>query len=182
MSSIPPPRVLVVDDNHDAADSLRLVLEMLGYEVRTLYSGEEAVAAAREFEPDCIVLDIGLPKQSGYEVAQHIRKDERLKDVRLIALTAYTDVTRSHEAGFDHHFVKPIDPMLLQPILEELRTMGKRLKTTEEMVQLQGEVVSDARQLMTEIREDIKEVKQELREVKQDVKDLQNEVRKNGGD
>jgi CheY-like chemotaxis protein len=174
--------VLVVDDNHDAADSLRLVLEMLGYEVRTLYSGDEAVATARDFEPDCIVLDIGLPKQSGYEIAQDIRKDDGLKDVRLVALTAYTDVARSREAGFDHHFVKPINPMLLQPILEELRTIGKRLKTTEELVQLQGEAVSDARQLMTEICEDIKEVKQELREVKQDVKDLKEEVRENSGD
>lgn len=177
-----PQRVLVVDDNRDAADSLRMVLQMLGYEVRTLYSGEGVLAAAREFEPDCIVLDIGLPGRSGYDIAQAIRKDERLQTVRLIALTAYTDEARIRAAGFDHHFVKPIDPLLLQPILEELRAMGKRLKTAEELVQLQGEAVADARQIMTEIKEDIKEVKQELREVKQDVKELKDEVRKNGGD
>ena len=176
-----PTRVLVVDDNHDAADSLRMVLEMLGYEVRTLYTGEGAVAAAREFEPDCIVLDIGLPGTSGYDLAQAIRKDEQLKPVRLIALTAYTDEAKTRAAGFDHHFTKPIDPLVLRPILEELHAMGKRLKTAEELVQLQGEAAADTRQIMTEIKDDIKEVKQELREVKQDVKELKDEVRKNGG-
>src|SRR5262249_1326397 len=106
MSSTRTPPVLVVDDNHDAADSLRLVLEMLGYDARALYAGDEALAAAGEFEPDCIVLDIGLPKQSGYDIAHGIRRDEQLKDVRLVALTAYTDAARSRAAGFDHHFVK----------------------------------------------------------------------------
>jgi CheY-like chemotaxis protein len=155
---------------------------MLGYEVRTFYSGEGAVEAAREFGADCVVLDIGLPRTSGYEVAQRVREDEQLKHVQLIALTAYTDETRARAAGFDRHFVKPIDPLVLQPILEEMRKMSKRLRTTEELVQMQGQVVADAREIMTEIKEDIKEVKEELREVKQDVKELRDEVRKNGGE
>jgi two-component system OmpR family response regulator len=177
-----PPRVLVVDDNRDAADSLSLVLQMLGYEVRTFYSGDGAVEAAREFSADCIVLDIGLPRTSGYEVARKVREDEQLKHVKLIALTAYTDEPRARAAGFDRHFVKPIDPLVLQPILEEMHKMGKQIRAAEELVHQQGKVVADARELMTEIKEDIKEVKQELREVKQDVKELRDEVRKNGGE
>ncbi len=120
-SSAPLPRcrVLVVDDNEDAALSLAMMLDVLGYEVRTAYDGLEAVKAADEFQPEAALLDIGLPLLSGYEVARHIR-DKRGGKVLLVAITGWgtpEDVKRSEEAGFDHHFTKPADPERLRTIL-----------------------------------------------------------------
>jgi CheY-like chemotaxis protein len=111
-------RVLIVDDNEDAASSLAMMLEVMGYEVRTAHDGLEAVRAADEFVPEVAVLDIGLPHLSGYDVARHIRGKQG-RDVLLVAVTGWgtpDDVKRSQEAGFDHHFTKPADP-------ERLRTM-----------------------------------------------------------
>jgi CheY-like chemotaxis protein len=114
-------RVLVVDDNLDAAESLSMMLGVLGYEVRTAYDGLEAVRAADEFLPEAALLDIGLPHISGYDVARHIRKSQG-EDVLLVAITGWgtaEDVKRSIEAGFDHHFTKPADPERLRKILLE---------------------------------------------------------------
>lgn len=172
------PRVLVVDDNRDAADSLCMILTMLGYEVQSMYTGTGVLDAALDFAPDCIVLDIGLPGSSGYEIAREIRRDERLRNARLIALTAYSNEAKARTAGFDHHLVKPIDPLVLKPIVEEVVGMKKRLAATERQIEQQGEIVADTRALISEIKDDIKEVKEELREVKKDVKELKDEVRK----
>ena len=105
-------RVLVVDDNADAADSLAMLLEALGNEVRVAYDGEEAVDKALEFSPEVVLLDIGLPKMHGYDVARRIRA-EKGKDVLIVAVTGWAqeeDRRRTREAGFDYHFTKPIDP------------------------------------------------------------------------
>ena len=120
-SSSPPPRcrVLVVDDNEDAALSLAMMLDVMGYDVRTAHDGLEAVKAADEFQPEAALLDIGLPSLSGYDVARHIR-DHRGEEVLLVAITGWgtaEDVKRSEEAGFDHHFTKPADPERLRNIL-----------------------------------------------------------------
>jgi len=112
-------RVLVVDDNYDAAESLAMMLGVLGYDVRTAHDGLEAVRAADEFLPEAALLDIGLPHVSGYDVARHIRKS-RGEDVLLVAITGWgtaEDVKRSMDAGFDHHFTKPADPERLRKIL-----------------------------------------------------------------
>jgi DNA-binding response OmpR family regulator len=114
-------RVLVVDDNEDAAMSLAMMLDVMGYEVRTAHDGLEAVRAADEFQPEAALLDIGLPHLSGYDVARHIRGN-RGREVLLVAITGWgtaEDVKRSHEAGFDHHFTKPADPERLKTILLE---------------------------------------------------------------
>ena len=120
------PRVLVVDDNADAADSLATLLGVMGYEVRTAYDGPEAIEAADEFNPAVALLDIGLPKLSGYDIARHVRA-RRGDEVLLVAITGWgqeEDRRRSREAGFDHHFTKPADfGVLLELIGEEL---GKR--------------------------------------------------------
>ena len=105
-------RVLVVDDNQDAAQSLAMLLEMTGHEVSLAYDGPSAVQEATAFHPDVVLLDIGLPKLNGYEVAQQIRQQDGLKHTVLVALTGYgleSDRKRSHAAGFDHHLVKPAD-------------------------------------------------------------------------
>jgi PAS domain S-box-containing protein len=108
----PARRILVVDDNLDAADSLGMLLRMLGNQVRTARDGLEAVGAAEEFHPDVVLLDIGLPKLDGYEAARRIRAQRGGADMLLVALTGWgqpEDRRRSREAGFDHHLTKPVE-------------------------------------------------------------------------
>jgi signal transduction histidine kinase len=104
-------RILVADDNGDAADALALRLELAGHEVRTAQDGLEALAVAREFEPQVVLLDLGMPAMDGYETARHLRRLAWGKRVRLIALTGWgqqQDRQRTAEAGFDVHLVKPV--------------------------------------------------------------------------
>jgi CheY-like chemotaxis protein len=114
-------RVLVVDDNEDAADSLATLLDVVGYSVRVAYDGPEAIEAADEFRPDAALLDIGLPRLSGYDIARHIR-GTRGPGVLLVAITGWgsdEDRRRAREAGFDHHFTKPADFERLMGLLGE---------------------------------------------------------------
>jgi CheY-like chemotaxis protein len=109
--------VLVVDDNIDAAESIAVFLRLEGHEVRTVSDGPQAVAIAQVFAPQVAVIDIGLPGMNGYEVARRLRLKGAESPALLVALTGYgqkEDRTRSEEAGFDHHFVKPADPRLIQ--------------------------------------------------------------------
>jgi signal transduction histidine kinase len=107
-----PRRILVVDDNHDAGDSLGDLLELSGHQVRVARSGPQAVEAAREFRPDVAILDIGLPGMSGHELAARLRAEPFGPSLILVALTGYgqdEDRRRTREAGFDHHLTKPAD-------------------------------------------------------------------------
>lgn len=113
-------RVLVVDDNVDAAQSLAMLLRASRQEVRTAHDGPTALEAALAYRPDVVLLDIGLPGLNGYEVAKRIRQQPVLQNVVLVAMTGYgqeTDQQRSQEAGFDHHLVKPADFGKVQKIL-----------------------------------------------------------------
>jgi signal transduction histidine kinase/CheY-like chemotaxis protein len=115
-------RILVVDDNRDAADGLGKLLRMMGNEVRTAYDGLQALASASTFLPNVVILDIGLPKLNGYEAGRRI-KDELGKDVILIAVTGWgqeSDRRRSKEAGFDHHVTKPVEFAALKKLLASL--------------------------------------------------------------
>jgi PAS domain S-box-containing protein len=119
-----PLRILVVDDNRDSADSLGLLLEIPGNVVRIAYDGLHAVEMAAEFRPDVVLLDIGLPKLDGYQVAQRIRQQPGGMDLTLIALTGWGQEearVRAKQAGFDSHLVKPVDPGLLLRHLGSLR-------------------------------------------------------------
>lgn len=114
-------RVLVVDDNRDSADTLGMLLRLKGNEIRIAYDGIEAVEAAETFRPELVLLDIGLPKLNGYEVAQRVRQQPWGLDVVLIALTGWgqdEDRRRSQEAGFNFHLVKPIELDALEQLLE----------------------------------------------------------------
>ena len=105
-------RILIVDDNKDGAGTLSMMLKILGNVTRTAYDGEDAVKAAIEFQPDVILLDIGLPKLNGYEVCRRIREQKNGHKVLIIAQTGWgqdEDRQRTHDAGFDHHLVKPVD-------------------------------------------------------------------------
>jgi CheY-like chemotaxis protein len=116
----PSQRVLVVDDNQDAARSLAMLLKATGHDVRTAYDGPTALEMAAGFHPTAVLLDIGLPGLDGYEVAKRLRLQPLLENMILIALTGYgneSDHRRSKEAGFDHHLVKPIEFSKVQGIL-----------------------------------------------------------------
>jgi CheY-like chemotaxis protein len=113
-------RVLVVDDNHDAAQSLAMMLRVMGHDTQTAFDGLEAVHAAATYRPDVVLLDIGLPRMDGYEVARQIRKREWGNTMLLTALTGWgqdEDKERSKVAGFDHHLTKPVDPETLSKLL-----------------------------------------------------------------
>ena len=117
-------RILVVDDNRDSAASLAMLLKFTGNETRTAFDGLEAVEAAAAFQPEVVLLDIGLPKLNGFEAARQIRDQASGRCPVLIALTGWgqeEDRRRSKEAGFDGHMVKPVDHANLMKLLEELR-------------------------------------------------------------
>jgi CheY-like chemotaxis protein len=120
VAGAPLRRVLVVDDNHDAADSLGMLLEFLGAEVLVAHDGHAALAAIRSYQPAVVLLDLGMPGMNGLEVARRIREDPVSRDITLVALTGWgqrEDRRRTTEAGFDYHLVKPADVGMLQSIL-----------------------------------------------------------------
>jgi CheY-like chemotaxis protein len=113
-------KILVADDDQDSAESLAMLLQMMGHEVRSALNGLEAVAVAAAFEPDLIVLDIGMPGLDGYEVCRRIRQQPWAHTVVIAALTGWTrdeDRHRSQEAGFNHYLVKPVDPQALADLV-----------------------------------------------------------------
>jgi PAS domain S-box-containing protein len=115
-------RVLVVDDNADSADTLAALLELLGCDVKTAYGGEQALALADTFRPTVVLLDIGMPGLSGYEVCQRLRAQLCGRPVLIVAMTGRgqaEDRERTREAGFDSHMVKPIDPAALTRLLAD---------------------------------------------------------------
>jgi CheY-like chemotaxis protein len=127
IGSFPNCRVLVVDDNQDAGDMLGMLLSSLNASVRTAHNGPEALEMIDEFDPDVVLLDIGMPLMDGYEVARRIRA-RCGKAVRLIALTGWgqeDDVRRAERAGFDHHLVKPPDLQKLGQLLTEAHVAGR---------------------------------------------------------
>jgi PAS domain S-box-containing protein len=120
----PKRRILVVDDNRDAADSLAMMLRLAGHDIRTAHDGLEAVQAAATFRPDVALLDIGMPKMNGYEAARHIRQQPWGREMLLVALTGWgqeEDKRRTFEAGFDHHLTKPVEPTALENLLAGLK-------------------------------------------------------------
>jgi signal transduction histidine kinase len=116
-----PKRILVVDDNHDAADSLGKLLSHLGHAVQVAYNGKEAILMAKEMPPDIAFVDIAMPEMNGYEVAKEIRDDYSLSKTKLVALTGFGQKSDKEDAlrsGFDFHYVKPITLATLREVLE----------------------------------------------------------------
>jgi CheY-like chemotaxis protein len=119
-------RILVVEDDHDSAQTLRKLLELCGYTVSVAYTGREGMEAAQKMPPDVVLCDIGLPDTDGYELAAALRKNPATAQARLIAVTAYggeQDKQRSREVGFQLHLVKPVRP---EKLLEELDQPAER--------------------------------------------------------
>ena len=113
-------RVLVVDDNADSAESLSLLLELMGHTVRTAHDGEEALEQAEAFRPELVLMDIGMPRMDGYEAARRLRQLPWAGGVVIVALTGWgqdEDKRKSEQAGFDRHLIKPVDPTALEALL-----------------------------------------------------------------
>ena len=119
----PAKRLLIVDDNRDAADSLAMLLELEGHEVSAVYTAQSALQRAQSFKPSVVLLDIGLPEMDGYEVARRMRAMPELRDVKLVAVTGYgqaEDRRRTQDAGFDDHLTKPVDLSNVERTIAEL--------------------------------------------------------------
>jgi CheY-like chemotaxis protein len=122
-----PANVLIVEDNADAAESLMMLIEVLGHRVRVAHDGVTALDAARREPPDIMLVDIGLPGMDGYELARRLRDHGALADTMLIALTGYgreEDRRCALAAGFDHHLVKPIEFDVLRQLLAPVPPIG----------------------------------------------------------
>ncbi len=118
-----------MDDDRDSAESMAIILEMSGHDVRKAHNGPDALRAASDYRPDVVLMDIGMPGMSGHEVAQKMRETSATRDVVLIAMTGYgrqVDREQSRAAGFDHHLVKPLDFEKLNEVLTASAGPGKR--------------------------------------------------------
>lgn len=130
--SAPTPaghRLLIVDDNQDAANSLAMLLKLQGHEVRVAHNGPAALEITKGYTPDVVFLDIGMPGMDGYEVARRLRQQAGLENVVLAALTGWgqkEDRRRTSEAGFDHHLVKPPEPKAVEKLLADLSEQNGR--------------------------------------------------------
>jgi len=117
-----PRRVLVADDNKDAAESMAMLLRLMGNDVRAVHDGIAAVEEATAFRPDVILMDIGMPRLNGYDAARLIRQQRWSVDTMLVALTGWgqeEDKRRASDAGFDRHFTKPLDPAELRRLIRD---------------------------------------------------------------
>jgi signal transduction histidine kinase/DNA-binding response OmpR family regulator len=126
-------RILVVDDNRDATETLAALLAADGHQVKTAFDGEEALSVARTFEPDVAVIDIGLPKKNGYDVARELRQLQSSEPLTLVALTGWgqaEDKTRSRSAGFDEHLTKPVDYEAVRAIANRAARRGNTTRSS----------------------------------------------------
>jgi two-component system OmpR family response regulator len=175
-----PLRVLVVDDNRDAADTMALMVQLWGHAARVAYDGLEGLRTALEYEPDCLLLDIGMPRMDGYHLAQRLRAEESLRQSKLVAMTAYSDelnVRRAWEAGFDYHLVKPADPEVIRSILAMLDKVLRLTEKTESLADRTVELTKETKTLLTDVKEEMKEVKQDIKEVKEDLREVKQDLR-----
>ena len=120
-------RVLIVEDNKDAADSLQEALQLAGHDAVVAYDGHTGLLKAREYRPEIVICDIGLPEMDGYDFARAIRADAALGEVLLVALTGYAgpeDRRRAREAGFDRHIAKPPSIEELEQVLADVSAGG----------------------------------------------------------
>jgi CheY-like chemotaxis protein len=117
-----PRRVLVIEDNQDAADGLKTLMELMGHQVQVAHDGAAGLDLARRLTPDVLLCDLGLPGMSGLDVARTLRGEEATRSIHLVALTGYdqsSDQVRTRQAGFDRHLTKPVDAATLRRILDE---------------------------------------------------------------
>ncbi|HKB00845.1 MAG TPA: response regulator [Gemmataceae bacterium] len=153
-------RLLVVDDNRDAADSLAMLLGLWGHEPRVAYDGQAALRAARAEPPDAVLLDLGMPGLDGYDLAGALRP------AALIAVTGYADPAhreRAAAAGFDHFFVKPVDLDALRVMLGDLWEVRQLSIQARQLADVTAELTRQARGLIEEGKQHVKDLRRIVR-------------------
>jgi DNA-binding response OmpR family regulator len=168
-------RVLVVDDNPDAADSLTMLIRCWGYESRAVYDSQLALAAAADFNPHCFVLDIAMPGLDGYELARQVRHRPEHSRARLVALTAFSNEThqsRLRDAGFDYNLTKPADPGELERLMRMLAQTLKLVERTKELTEQNIELSRETKDLLLEMKDELNDVKEEVRDLKTELRDF----------
>jgi len=178
-------RVLIVDDNRDAADSLALLLGFRHYACRVAYDGLAGLRAALDDPPDCVIADVSMPGLNGYEFARRARAEPALARTKLVVLSAYKGsehLRAAAEAGFDYTLTKGDDPAVLMEVLRMIEQIKELATKTQELAKQNVDLAGQTKELLQEVKEEVKEVKQEVKELKQEVKDLKNEKDDKGGD
>ena len=173
-------RVLVVDDNEDAADSLSELVRLWGYDCRVAHDGAAALETASEYRPHCLFLDIAMPRMDGLTLARRLRQQPAFQEAKLIALTAFStdqDRRRIHEAGFDYHLVKPADPVAIERLLVMLNEVLHLTTQTQRLTEQSAELARETKTLIGEARQELQEVKEEIREVKGEIREVKEEIR-----
>jgi CheY-like chemotaxis protein len=162
-------RVLIVDDNRDAADSLAMLLTLWGHDCRVAYDGPSGLEVARDYRPDCLLLDIGMPGMDGCTVAQRVRADPELAGIQLIALTAWADPDSSRrirEAGFDRHLIKPAPLTELQGILALMDRTLRLTREGEELARRNAALLDETRDSLRQVKDELRQAHDELRELR----------------
>ena len=160
-----PPRLLIVDDNRDAADSLALLLGLWGYHPQVAYDGHSALDLVRAGCPDGILLDLGLPGVDGYQLATNLRRFPDCVDTPIIAVTGYATAAHRHRAlaaGIDHFLIKPVDPIGLQELLGELLRVRLLAVRMEGLARRHAELAGEASTLLAEAREHVAQLRRTL--------------------
>ncbi len=187
-----PLRILIVDDNRDAADSLRVLVTLLGHQASVAYDGLSGLNAAIAEPPDCLILDINMPGMDGYALARRVR-EAGLTRAKVMAVSAYSDpehVRRVAEAGFDYRLTKPADPAELTRLFDMIEHIGRLAEHTEQLArrnvtlaeQTEGlarrteALTGETKELLREVKDELREVKDELREVKEDIREVKDKV------
>jgi len=148
-------RLLVVDDNRDAADTLGLLLQLLGHHPTVAYDGAAAVRAAAAEAPDAVLLDLALPGRDGFGVAADLRRADGLGDVPLVALTGYADEElrdRASQCGFDLYLVKPVDELALRAVLAQVAEVRRLARRVSELSAGGRAFAAECRSLLREQR------------------------------
>lgn len=185
-------RILIVDDNRDAADSLADLVTLMGHQACVAYDGVSGLRTAVANPPDCLILDISMPGMDGYTLAKRVRQ-AGLTRAKLMAVTAYSDSDherRATEAGFDYRLTKPADPAELTRLFDMIEHIVRLAQHTEQLAQRnvtlaeqteglarQTEALTgEAKELLREVKDELREVKDELREVKEDIREVKDKV------
>jgi len=168
-------RVLVVDDNQDAADSMGALLRAWGYDYRVAYDGVTGLETAVAYLPGCLLLDVAMPGMDGYTLARRVREQPGPKGATLVALTAFSDESHlrlAKDAGFDYRLTKPADPGDIERLLHMLDEVMRLASRTQDLAKQNVALAGEAKELLQEVKQDIREVKQEVKELKHELREV----------
>ncbi len=175
-----PLRVLIVDDNEDHADSLATLVELWGHVPAVAHDGEAGLRSARAWRPDCLILDINMPRLDGYALAREVRREPELGGAKLVAVSAYSHpdhVSRAEAAGFDYRLIKPADPAELKELLAMIEAIHRLADETKELAKKNVALTDETKELLRDVKDGLKEVKKDVREIKEDVQEIKEEIR-----